>query len=401
MAIGTPQSIGTGTSTGVHSSNSLTTTQAILAGDLVVVSVSINSNSTIPTVSSMSDGTNSYSLAVRCPGANSIGLELWYCANALAVSSGAILTATWSGSNGGAGAAHSIAAARVAGITNASPVDKTSSGSASAVTSNSISTGTLSQPSEIVFGAYLAGGNALANSDPNFTNINTTSQSGNDGSLDYDTVSATTSVAYVPTFLVAAGLNSVIASFKGPQALTLSTGVGSYVLTGIAATLAKTKILVATAGSYALTGVAATLKSARHLLTGVGTYSVTGIAATIHKNWQPLVATAGSYALTGVAASLTSTRHLVATAGSYALTGVSAILKSARHLTAAPGSYVLTGVAIAMQKFLHLNAAVGSYTLTGVNLLVVHVIAPANKFRLRLQNYVLYTTRTTPPTLDD
>ena len=62
--IGTPTSIGSTVSASANSTTCvITTTAAIVAGNLVVVGIQIPSNA-LRTVSSVSDGTNSYSLAV-------------------------------------------------------------------------------------------------------------------------------------------------------------------------------------------------------------------------------------------------------------------------------------------------------------------------------------------------
>lgn len=211
MAIGTPVSIGTSTSTGVHSSNAVTTTVNILNGDLVVVAIEINSNAAVPTVSTVSDGTNTYTFAARATPTNENN-EIWYCSNCVAVSSGATITANWSGSNGGAGAAHSIAACRISGIVAASALDKTNT-QAGALASPSTTTGVLSQAVEIVIGYFCAQGAETQSA--GFANINSTNQSGNLNFLDYQIVSSTASVTYNPSQPSAVTESLVVATFKG------------------------------------------------------------------------------------------------------------------------------------------------------------------------------------------
>lgn len=69
----------------------------------------------------------------------------------------------------------------------------------------------------------------------------------------------------------------------GPQTTVLAygrvltAGTGSYVLTGIDASLLATRKLLAGVGSYALTGIAAGLIADRFLYAGVGSYTLSGV----------------------------------------------------------------------------------------------------------------------------
>ncbi len=219
MAIGTPATLGSSTSTGVQSSNTLTLAHNIQTGDLVVVAVEIQSNLvSIPTVSSMSDGTNNYSFAQRFNGTIAgidIDTEMWYCANCSAIATSTVLTATWSGSNAGAGTSQSIQAARVSGIATSSPLDAAPTPQNGTASSPTLATGTLAQAAEAIFGFVWCGaGNAIGQAS-GFTNLSTTSQSGFTSSLDYDVVSSTNSVTYGPTNIGTAGETLIVTSFKG------------------------------------------------------------------------------------------------------------------------------------------------------------------------------------------
>lgn len=221
MSIGTPVSLGTNTSTGVQSSNQLTTTAAIPAGAFAFAVVEINSNAAIPTVASLSDGTNSYSKVVGITPTGNIDWELWACPNCAAVGSSATLKATWSGSNGGAGAAHSIQAGYVTGLITA-PND-TSVADSTHTATPSVSSGTLAQAVEIAIGcAY--GETTLLTDGAGFTNLSNTSQSGNVCRLSYQVVSSTASVTFAPTWSGAANQNVLLATFKGVQLQTYPPG---------------------------------------------------------------------------------------------------------------------------------------------------------------------------------
>lgn len=139
-------------------------------------------------------------------------------------------------------------------------------------------------------------------------------------------------------------------------------------------------------------------QAALSLTATAGAYALTGIAAQVGYLFS-LVASAGSYALTGIAASFSRLINLIAAAGVYAITGIAATLTSARIMSLAAGSYALTGIAATLGRYLKIIASPGSYTITGVDLIVARVIAPANKFRIRVTDYVLRVIRRTPPTL--
>lgn len=151
--------------------------------------------------------------------------------------------------------------------------------------------------------------------------------------------------------------------------------------------------LSAAVGSLALTGKVANFFSARKHVAGA--YTLTGNSVTLTKAWKALTAVVGAYALTGVASTRKIARSTLA--GAYALTGFTTTRQIVRSSLA--GAYVLTGYT-SHRGFL-IIAAAGSYVLTGVQALLVRVVAPINKFVVRVTEPILYRTRRAAPTLED
>ena len=145
---------------------------------------------------------------------------------------------------------------------------------------------------------------------------------------------------------------------------TLNAAVGSYSLTGLAATLLHSPVLHATAGAYAVTGAAAEIFEPYTLSASAGSYSLTGLSAGLYYGHE-IAASPGAYAVTGEAASLYSSGFLVATAGSYAISRIPAELLYDRVLDALPGSYVLSGQPAAFEQPYTLTAQAGTYSVTG------------------------------------
>lgn len=173
---------------------------------------------------------------------------------------------------------------------------------------------------------------------------------------------------------------------------TLTCAAGSYALTGQAASLVRTRRLVAEQGAYTITGQAAGLQRTRRLAAEQGTYTLTGQVAGLQLA-RRLAAEQGAYTLTGVAAILARSRVLAADqgaytlsgqaagltytpagsytlscdAGSYSLNGQAVSLRAARRVVAEPGSYALMGQAAGLSKVsgYTLAADAGSYSVTG------------------------------------
>lgn len=196
----------------------MTTTANLLAGNLAVVGVTETTNNSI-TITGVSDGTNTYTEA------KSTGLygtytetSLWYCANAQAVSSGATITATFSGTAGSGTNIGAMAAAQVSGIIS-SPLDRTAAASTTSAATVTATTSTLAKSNEIAFG-YSAGLNSSVptySGASNFTNLSQTTDGSNTRTaLDYDSVAATTAVSFAPAYSAASiRMGGVVATFKG------------------------------------------------------------------------------------------------------------------------------------------------------------------------------------------
>lgn len=218
--IGPPVSIGTNVGTGGGTTMTITTTQAIPKGALLLVGTIFTKSTTI-SVSSISDGTNSYSLAKSAgwDATNTENEELWYCANAAAIASGATITITYSATTTGTNPPIAVAA-YCTGIATSSPLDKTASTVYAPGTAfSSGSSGTLTQGYELIIG-FLGFYNAACTitEASGFTQINDQDQ----GSgarfrchMAYQIVNATTAVNYQPTLSAANFGGSILASFKG------------------------------------------------------------------------------------------------------------------------------------------------------------------------------------------
>ena len=209
--IGVPQSLGTGGAAPSCPSGTLTTTANILSGDLVIVSVGEANNSAI--VSTISDGTNSYTRAVTTLHGVARG-EIWYKANAAAVASGATITVTMSAT----ATSCNIQAARVSGIIPSSPLDAAPAGNNTATTTPTVASGTLAQANEILFGALWDALGTTATESSGFTTITLQNATGVEGTtmlLSYKIVAATTTVTYAPTIGTGTLQVTNLVSFKG------------------------------------------------------------------------------------------------------------------------------------------------------------------------------------------
>lgn len=179
-------------------------------------------------------------------------------------------------------------------------------------------------------------------------------------------------------------LDALSGSASG-SAFTLDTAVGSFVLSGLAATWQH--------------GMNA----------AVGAFTVVGQAAAA---FYKLGAAVGSYVLTGIAAALGTIYLLAAAVGSYALTGIAAAFHVALSLKAAAGSYALSGLAVALSRFRQflLVVGTGAYQTVGYaarlkrRLFPILYKAHSSLFslaKIRTMAASLYKARNTPPSLED
>lgn len=217
MAISNPTAIGSNTFSGTVSGTTVTftTSAPINGGWLVVVVIAVGSSS-VPTVSSVSDGVNSYTRAANQKGASGSNLEIWYVTNAAPVASGATVTATMSGAMSGASEGWVIAGWQMSGAMQApAPVDKTATSTTNA-TSPSVTTSLLSQPEQICFGAtYNNNGARTYTEASGFSNLFSNSGIGRSVGIGYRKVFITNAVTYAPTWDAVAGIemDTVLATF--------------------------------------------------------------------------------------------------------------------------------------------------------------------------------------------
>jgi len=345
--------------TGATSTSSVTTAGGTTTtGSTFVISASFDPGANI---SSVTDSKGNTYTQVVTPQTTSSGskLAMYYCANG---TGGASHTATV---NYSATAYSVVYLVEVTGAASAS-FDVT----AKTVDTSSpftVSTGTLAQADEVVI-------TAVANDDGssvNYTSSNTTIIGENNDTANYWTgaiskqVVASTS-SFTPSFTLSAGTNLALitATFKaaGGGAFTLTADVGSYTVTGNAASLIAPKTLTAAAGSYVITGVAAATKYNRLVNAAVGNYTITGSDALAD---YVITAATGSYNITGVASALLQGRRLTADVGSYTITGVDAAFITGIRLVAESGSYTVTGVANNLLYNRLITANTASYTISG------------------------------------
>ena len=202
-----------GSNYGTSSAIIVTTTGAIPAGALAFVAVRISSGA-LQVVSSVSDGTNSYTKAAGETGTYD-DIEIWICPNASGVLSGASVTVNLSGAPTGGGAAAAFVGYCTNVVTSA-PANQIAGGvNSGSATNYSATTGTLSQASEVAIGLTFINGNATETQSSGFTNLAHVTDSGNiSTAVDYQVVSSTTAITYDPVWSVASRVGSLIVTFK-------------------------------------------------------------------------------------------------------------------------------------------------------------------------------------------
>ena len=202
-----------GSNYGTSSAIIVTTTGAIPAGALAFVAVRISSGA-LQVVSSVSDGTNSYTKAAGETGTYD-DIEIWICPNASGVLFGTSVTVNLSGAPTGGGAAAAFVGYCTNVVTSA-PANQIAGGvNSGSATNYSATTGTLSQASEVAIGLTYVTGNATETQSSGFTNLAHVTDSGNiSTAVDYQVVSSTTAITYDPVWSVASRVGSLIVTFK-------------------------------------------------------------------------------------------------------------------------------------------------------------------------------------------
>jgi hypothetical protein len=203
------------TSSGGRSSLTMTTTAPIVAGALAIVAIFGNTGNGAYTTNSVSDGINTYSMAIGgiSFNGNYANLKFAYKANAAAVPSGSTLSIAFQPTM--TGDTIHVATAQ---IPSYSTFDKTNQNTGAI----GIPTGTLSTAKEVIFGFAAnvgAGGGAYAGAS-GFTNLSTDgglnySSSPQYSALDYKLVTSTASITYTPTWASnSSNLASLLATFS-------------------------------------------------------------------------------------------------------------------------------------------------------------------------------------------
>ena len=207
-SIRNPVSLGTASAASSASSIAVTGGVNIVAGDLVVVSIGhLTASGT--TVTSVSDGTNTYTHATSGTDSTTQEAELWYKINAVAVTNPTI-TANLSGS----AANRVIGAVRVAGGLTTLDVAPAGAGF-TASTSPTVSTGTLAtSTAEIVIGFLYVATSPTVTEGSGFTQIYNENANTATNHLAFQVTTATTTVAYSPTLNVNSNSVIMVAAFR-------------------------------------------------------------------------------------------------------------------------------------------------------------------------------------------
>lgn len=176
----------------------------IVTGDLLIVIVSHGTSTA--TVTSVTDGTNTYVRATSGTQSTNQEAELWYCINATGITA-PTLTATFSASV----ANRLLGLIRVPGGSPALDVAPAGVGSSSA--SPTVSTGVLASTFEIIFGFLNVNGSPTLTEGPGFTTLLTDLNFGIN-QVAYQVVTSTASVAYSPTESTSNPNVIMVAAFK-------------------------------------------------------------------------------------------------------------------------------------------------------------------------------------------
>ncbi len=206
MTIGTPIQFGSNTSS-VTGTTIATTAASVPAGSLIFLAFVVPSSASAVTSVTDSAG-NVYTVNATSQGWTSVRVQIAWCANCPALSSGTI-TATL----GASVANKAVSAWYVPGI---SGVDVTGVGSGSgSATTLTEATGALAQANELVFGAFATDPVSTAPAASGFTlgsTVNTSAMSLNSG---YKIVSSAASTSFAPSWTTTGQCGAIVASFKG------------------------------------------------------------------------------------------------------------------------------------------------------------------------------------------
>jgi hypothetical protein len=198
----------------------MTTNAAINAGDLVIVAFAAQGTTSGVSLTSVTDGTNTYSLVGGVSNGTSIDTELWVSPNSQAAGSGVTITAHISSATG-VGAGQNVQAAAVSGM-NATLTDVNDgptlhSSIVTASTSTSTATGALKQGAELIVGQSLVSVSTASETQASgFANIVTSSAGALDKfALDYQIVNSAASVPYNPTWSLSGTISQIVIGLRG------------------------------------------------------------------------------------------------------------------------------------------------------------------------------------------
>jgi hypothetical protein len=177
-------------------------------------------------------------------------------------------------------------------------------------------------------------------------------------------------------------LTGQAAGLSKTGAFSLDAGAGSFSLAGQAANLLAQYRLTGNVAAYTLSGQAANLRRGLRLAAGTGAFTLTGWSAGLSKTGSyALAANTGAFTLTGRDATLTAVRHyrLTAERGTFTLTGQATGLSRGRTLVAERGAFSLAGTATGLRVTRLLTGGAGAFVLTGL---------AVNLYRLEANIYV-------------
>lgn len=153
----------------------------------------------------------------------------------------------------------------------------------------------------------------------------------------------------------------------GGGSYTLTSGLGTYSLSGQAATLRNARRLTSSAATYTLTGQTATLLRALKVAGAAGGFTLNGQNAGLqYSGSNPLLnADLGGFTLSGQTANLLRGLRLAASVGTLTESGQDVGLRRGLRLVIGNGTYTLSGIDANLAIGLGLIAGVGSFAVTG------------------------------------
>lgn len=198
---------------------------------------------------------------------------------------------------------------------------------------------------------------------------------------------------YISEFRLSVGTARWTANFTPPTipyGFELTSALGTYALTGKAATKAVGR--QTSVGAFAFTGMAVVFNKALRHTAAVASFALITLASTRAIGRQTSVA---SYLLTAN----TSTRAIgrQTSVGAFTLTGQAATQAVARVTSAA--AFALTG--LASTRAIGRASAKATFVLTAMANLMTRIVAPARKFKLRLIQPILQELRRGQPVLSN